>query len=452
MTDVHEEADWFPRELRDYWSVSLVEAMVVAVWAAAVAVSTVRGTASGWTTGQPAPWQEDLLLAVGPLGIFVLVPFTVVLLLVTTRYRHLGLVAPYSTAVCIFCGLVLSSPADCQILALNVGTLCIPLLIPVGRFPRRPRSSSPSVLGGGEHAIRLHSLLNVYWWIKRGIQVSAIGSVLLTLFLMRSNAFAERVAAALPWLLFLLSAVLCAWCWLRLFRPFFELCCEPFFRPLYKIRARGPGVKAVPPLGPVLVIANHAAWFDPVFLGEFIPRPITPLMTESFYNIWFIRPILKYVFRVIVVREQAARREAPELQQAIAALGRGECVVLFPEGFLRRKEEMVLRRFAQGVWHILTARPDTPVVACWIEGGWESTFSWRGGPPVKGKRLDFRRPIDVGVNAPEVVPAGVLADPMRTRLHLMNRVSAARTHIGLEPLPPFTLPAEAEPVQSEQSA
>ena len=59
------------------------------------------------------------------------------------------------------------------------------------------------------------------------------------------------------------------------------------------------------------------------------------------------------------------------------------------------------------MWEILRARPDTPVVACWIEGGWGSYFSFKGGPPTRNKRRDFRRPIDIGVSAPEVVPADV---------------------------------------------
>ena len=38
------------------------------------------------------------------------------------------------------------------------------------------------------------------------------------------------------------------------------------------------------------------------------------------------------------------RREAPEVQDAIAALDRGQNVLIFPEGWLRRKEEQAVRR------------------------------------------------------------------------------------------------------------
>jgi hypothetical protein len=98
------------------------------------------------------------------------------------------------------------------------------------------------------------------------------------------------------------------------------------------------------------------------------------------------------------------------------------------------------------VWRILTARPDTPVVACWVEGGWGSKFSYKGGPPTKNKPMDFRRPIDVAVSVAERLPAEVLADQMATRIHLMNRVAGMRAELGLAPLAAFDLPAANETV------
>ena len=442
MSDEYEDANWFPRELRDYLSANVAHYGFATSWITLIVAQ--RSLLTGGDEGTVAGMLSGFALAVAAQAIGVWL---------TTRYRLLGLLIPASTALFVGLGLAVVFNHVGFVAAFLIWGGAFGGALPAARYTtHRPGDGPPP--GEGNEAFR--RTLAVYRWAVsvpialQGVVVFVYAGGTVRGWPILTEPWFQNLS---KWYFFGLSAFLCAWCWLRLFRPFFELCCEPFFRPLYKIRAKGPGVKAVPPLGPVLVISNHAAWFDPVFLGEFIPRPITPLMTESFYNKWFLRPILKYVFRVIVVRETSARREAPELQQAIAALARGECVVLFPEGFLRRKEEMVLRRFAQGIWHILTARPDTPVIACWIEGGWESTFSWRGGPPWKGKRLDFRRPIDVGVNAPEVVPADVLADLMRTRLHLMNRVSAARTHIGLSPLPPFTLPAgEAESAQTEQPA
>ena len=243
----------------------------------------------------------------------------------------------------------------------------------------------------------------------------------------------------------LAAAILLAiWSAVGLNRPAMELFFEVPVTVCYAIRRGGPGLYEFPVLGPVLVIGNHACWFDPTFVQKVLPRPATPMMTARFYKIWFLRPLLKYVFKVIVVPETPIRREAPELRLAIAALDRGDCVMLFPEGYLRRKEEVPLRRFGQGVWQILKERPDTPVVACWIEGAWGAWCSFYNGLPTKNKPMDFRRPIRIGLSVAETVPAELLDDHLRTRIYLMNRVRAVRATLGLPELANVELPAKDE--------
>ena len=248
----------------------------------------------------------------------------------------------------------------------------------------------------------------------------------------------------LPWDLFvrasglplvLLSGFLGAFAWWHLRRPFVEFAVEFPMRVLYRVRPRGPGVTALPAHGPVLVIANHASYFDPLFLAAFVPRPITPLMTASFFDKPVVRQLMTHVFDTIRVGEDPIKRDATEIPQAIDAIAAGKCLVVFPEGYLRRREDVPLRRFGRGVWEVLRAHPGTPVVACWIEGCWGSYFSFKDGPPATGKPVDFRRPIGVGVSAPAVVPADILADHLATRFHLMDLVLGARDHLDLPALP-----------------
>lgn len=239
------------------------------------------------------------------------------------------------------------------------------------------------------------------------------------------------------------AAFLVPWCWLRFFRPAFELACEPLLHRMYRVRGAGPGRSAVPRTGPCLVVANHACWFDPLFLAKVLPRPVTPMMTARMYDQPLIKRLM-VMFGVIRVPEKALKKNAPEVQEAIAALDRGECLVIFAEGYLRRTADKPLRRFGRGVWEVLKARPDTPVFALWIEGAWGSYTSYDNGPPTKNKKKDYGRPIVVGMSASATVPAEVLADHWPTRVHLMNLVSAARAHAGVEPLPPFELPAKGD--------
>jgi 1-acyl-sn-glycerol-3-phosphate acyltransferase len=239
------------------------------------------------------------------------------------------------------------------------------------------------------------------------------------------------------------AAILLVWVWVRLFRPIFEMTLEPIVWLSYKIYGRGKGLIDFPRTGPCLIIANHACWLDPLFLAKVLPRPVTPMMTTRFYNLPVLRRLM-VAFGVIPVSEKAIKKDAPEIREAIAALDRGECLVIFPEGYLRRTEEQPLRRFGRGVWQILHARPNTPVFASWIEGGWGSYTSYLNGKPTKNKKLDFRRSLGVAVSAATVVPRELLSHHMQTRYYLMNLVGAARAHLGLAPLPTFVLPTKEE--------
>jgi len=235
----------------------------------------------------------------------------------------------------------------------------------------------------------------------------------------------------------LLAALAAATVWWFLLRDSFELVLELLFMPFFRVHGHGPGLTRVPPRGPVLVIANHCAWFDPTWVAKVLPRHLYPMMTSDFYDLPGLRWLLKNVFHVIRVQASSFRRQAPELDEAIARLDDGGCVVVFPEGYLRRVAEPSVRMFGQGVCRILQARPETPVVVCWIEGGWGTYTSYAGGKPTKNKRMDFWRRIDVAVSEPQVIAPEVLADSRATRIYLMRVCLQARGYLGLEvpPLP-----------------
>jgi 1-acyl-sn-glycerol-3-phosphate acyltransferase len=161
------------------------------------------------------------------------------------------------------------------------------------------------------------------------------------------------------------------------------------------------------------------------------------MMTSIFYDLPVLRWFMARVFHAIRVPKTTFRREVPELAQAAEVLRRGDCLVVFPEGRLRRTSEEILGTFGQGAWHILKAAPQTPVVLCWIEGGWGSFASYAGGKPMKNKRLDWWRPIDIALAEPRIVPPEVLADQQATRTYLRQACLECRRHLGLE------VPAEA---------
>jgi 1-acyl-sn-glycerol-3-phosphate acyltransferase len=231
-----------------------------------------------------------------------------------------------------------------------------------------------------------------------------------------------------------LAAVGTVIAWRVFFRDVLELLVSLLVAPMYRIRRHGPGLASFPRRGPLLVISNHTAYFDPIWLAKALPRRLTPMMTSVFYDLPVLRWLMTRVVRAIRVEASNFRREAPELAEAVKALDRGECVLLFPEAWVKRKPGVTLRQFGQGVWHILRQRPQTPVVLCWIEGSWGSFSSYYGGRPMVNKRLDWFWPIDVAVREPEVLPAELLADQRATRNYLMQRCLETGRYLGLEPV------------------
>jgi 1-acyl-sn-glycerol-3-phosphate acyltransferase len=328
--------------------------------------------------------------------------------------RALGLVPLATTGLVI--GLILAQtvspgPALCVTLGVLGGVINVPLAAAYQIY-------LPADARGNGMAVR--SLADY-------VLITVVSTALFGL------ARAEIVnAAGQLWLIALLAlgAAVVAWC--VLYRECIEQMVEIAIWPLYRIRGHGPGLETMPYRGPLLVVANHAAWLDPMFLAKVMPRRITPMMTSVFYDLPGLRFLMKHVAGAVRVQASTYRREAPELRLAIEAIDQGGCVVLFPEGSLRRKEEKPLRRFGQGAWHILSERPKTPVVVCWIEGNWKSFFSYYKGPPTKNKKLDFLRHIDIAVSEALPLPAEILADHRTTRAFLEQRCRQMRGVLGLE--------------------
>jgi 1-acyl-sn-glycerol-3-phosphate acyltransferase len=248
------------------------------------------------------------------------------------------------------------------------------------------------------------------------------------------------------------AALAAALAWWRLTRETLEVSMEIALWPLYRIHGHGPGAFSCLRRGPILVIANHSSYFDPLWLAKVLPRRVTPMMTSAFYDLPVLHWLMTAIVKAIRVEVSTFRREAPELKEGIAALDRGECLILFPEGMLRRKEEQPVRQFGQGVWHILKERPTTPVITCWIEGGWGSYFSYYSGRPMTNKRIDWWRRIDVALQDPEVLDPNILDDQRGTRRFLQSRCIDARKYLGLAPLTPAEGEEKAEADENGRGA
>jgi len=242
--------------------------------------------------------------------------------------------------------------------------------------------------------------------------------------------------------LLIFASVALAWVTLR---AFIEQLVSLAMIPMFKLTALGPGLEQMPYRGPVIIVANHCCYLDPFLVGKIGPRRIIPMMTSVFYDLPVIRWLVAKVVKAIRVEAATFRREAPELEEAIAVLKQGENLLIFPEARLRRKENQLLFPFGQGIWHILCKLPDTPIIPIWVEGTWGSFTSNFNGPPLTNKKMDWLRTIKVVVGESRTIPKDLLTDHRLTRKYLQDAVLENRLLIGLPKTLPYSTSLTEEP-------
>jgi len=147
----------------------------------------------------------------------------------------------------------------------------------------------------------------------------------------------------------------------------------------YKLRVFG--LENLPSTGGVLLLGNHASWFDWAMLQIACPRPVRFVMLRSIYE----HPVLKPLFDIFGVIPIAPGKGSEEALQAVKkALAQGEVVAMFPEGRISRNGQLAdfKRGFERAIPEHslsgLSAEHSIPVVIVpfYLRGLWGTAFSY----------------------------------------------------------------------------
>ena len=180
------------------------------------------------------------------------------------------------------------------------------------------------------------------------------------------------------------------------------------------LRWRIEGLERVPASGPVLLASNHLSYFDPIAvanLTDLAGRRVRYLAKAELFRHRLLGAGLRRMGQIPIERGAA---DAAALDAAAAALRRGECVHVFPEGTISDDLDPMagktgLARLAKA------AGVDVLTVGLW--------GTHRVMPPKGRKAERWRTPITVVVG--DTIPVGPDANPREATDRIMGGICTA---------------------------
>jgi 1-acyl-sn-glycerol-3-phosphate acyltransferase len=198
---------------------------------------------------------------------------------------------------------------------------------------------------------------------------------------------------------------------------------------------RAEGMRHVPRTGPVLLIANHQSFLDPVVAGVAVRRRAYYLARKTLFRHRVFGAFIGSLNAVPVDQEGIG---IEGLRKVLALLQIGRAVLVFPEG--QRSANGSIEELRPGI-HLLLRRTSAPVVALGIAGTFDAWPRWRHYPHLAplfvpagratiavsiGRRLDGRALADQPRERALVLLRGELQGLQARAEHLRRREQAVR--------------------------
>lgn len=185
-----------------------------------------------------------------------------------------------------------------------------------------------------------------------------------------------------------------------------------FYTFLFSLRKQG--WKNVPRKGPVLLVANHQSFLDPIAVGLTACRELSYLARKSLFKKPFLDIYLRSVGCCPVNLEGVAKEG---IRTTIDLLSNGRAVLVFPEG--TRSEDGLMQDLKPGI-QLLIRKSNAIVVPVGIAGAHEALSRDNFWPTLCPIFMDGNRgSIGISIGAP--INAKVLADlPREDSLKLLQ--------------------------------
>lgn len=123
-------------------------------------------------------------------------------------------------------------------------------------------------------------------------------------------------------------------------------------------RYRVSGRENIPQDGPVLIVANHLIWYDPLLIGIIFPRRLWFMAKIEIFRL----PIVGFAARLtdqIPIHRGESDRAA--LEQALGYLRQGRAVTIFPEGAVAQHGRLLDAHTGVAMLALRSGAPILPV-------------------------------------------------------------------------------------------
>lgn len=141
-----------------------------------------------------------------------------------------------------------------------------------------------------------------------------------------------------------------------------HMACFWTFGTLFSLRTQGG--RNVPARGPVLLVSNHQAFFDPVLVGLASPRRVSFLARETLFHHKKLARLIRSL-DAVPIDHRGFSREG--LQTTLDFLHQGKVVCVFAEG--ERTRTGAVEPFKPGI-SLLIKRVKAPIIPIGIAGAY----------------------------------------------------------------------------------
>jgi 1-acyl-sn-glycerol-3-phosphate acyltransferase len=132
-------------------------------------------------------------------------------------------------------------------------------------------------------------------------------------------------------------------------------------------------IGCAPSESPCIYFANHTSHLDFVLLWSALPLRLRartrPVAAVDYWSHGAVRPyLIRRVFAGVLVDRAQSNLDAHPLAPMLAALDRGDSLIIFPEGTRGEGEDLL--PFKAGIFHLANARPHVDLVPVWMHNSY----------------------------------------------------------------------------------